>query len=76
MGVFGLRSHLNSLTTSQGGFDPSVDGGFDNDDEDRTMTGMGGATAMMGAAVLNADDEDVDADGDEELEDAGGSHVL
>ncbi|KAJ5054642.1 uncharacterized protein L3040_000909 [Drepanopeziza brunnea f. sp. 'multigermtubi'] len=76
MGVFGLRSHLNSLTTSQGGFDPSVDGGFGNVDDDRTMTGMGGATAMMGAAVLNADDEDADGDGFEEIEDVGGTHIL
>lgn len=69
MGVLGLRTHLNSLAPAEGGYDASVDGGFD-DDDDRTMTGMGGATAMMGATVLNADDED--GDGDEELEDAEG----
>jgi F-box and leucine-rich repeat protein GRR1 len=40
-----------------------------DDDDDQTMTGMVGATAMMSATALNADDEDVDPD--EELEDVG-----
>lgn len=66
MGVSGLRTHLNSLEPSQGGYDPGT--GPDTDDDDHTMTGMTGATAMMGAAVINGDEEDAD----EELEDADG----
>ncbi|KAH7395794.1 hypothetical protein BKA64DRAFT_695535 [Cadophora sp. MPI-SDFR-AT-0126] len=69
VGVNGLRHHLNNLQPGQGGYDPNS---ADDDDDDQTMTGMIGATAMMGAAVLNADDED--ADGDEELEDADGDN--
>jgi F-box and leucine-rich repeat protein GRR1 len=41
-------------------FDPD---NVDDADDDQTMTGM------MGAAALNVDEEDADADGDEELED-------
>ncbi|CZS90028.1 probable F-box/LRR-repeat protein 2 [Rhynchosporium agropyri] len=71
VGVNGLRHHLNSLAPADGGYDPTARGPDDDEDDDHTMTGMIGATAMMGAAVLNADDDD--ADGDEELEDADGS---
>lgn len=39
-----------------------------DDDDDQTMTGMVGATAMMGMNPLNGDDEDAD----EELEDGDG----
>jgi len=67
-GVSGLRTHLNSLEPSQSGYDPS-NGPDDDDDDDQTMTGMIGATAMMGAAALNVDD---DADADEELDDVDG----
>jgi len=69
-GVTGLRNHLNRLEPTGGYGDPMITGA--DDDDDQTMTGMVGATAMMGmgAAALNADDED--ADGDEELEDGDG----
>ena len=33
-------------------------------------------TGMMGATALNADEEDADADGDEELEDVDGGGVV
>jgi F-box and leucine-rich repeat protein GRR1 len=70
-GVTGLRNHLNRLETTSGYGDPMITGA--DDDDDQTMTGMVGATAMMGmgTAALNADDED--ADGDEELEDGDGA---
>ncbi|CAL3972024.1 hypothetical protein PZA11_005249 [Diplocarpon coronariae] len=68
MGVMGLRNHLNTLDASEGGYDPMIDGPLD-DDDDRTMTGMGGTTAMMGATILGDDD---DGDGDEELEEVDG----
>ena len=64
-GVTGLRNHLNSY---EHGHAPDDDD-FDQDtvgDDDQTMTGM------MGATALNADEEDADADGDEELEDGDG----
>ncbi|KAL2074120.1 hypothetical protein VTL71DRAFT_7898 [Oculimacula yallundae] len=72
VGVTGLRHHLNSLEPAEGGYDPMAHNDDDDDDDDHTMTGMIGATAMMGAAALTADDED--ADGDEELEDADGDN--
>jgi F-box and leucine-rich repeat protein GRR1 len=54
--VTGLRRHLNTI--------PDALGDVGDVDDDQTMTGM------MGAAALNAaDEEDADADGDEELED-------
>ncbi|PBP19288.1 F-box domain-containing protein [Diplocarpon rosae] len=68
MGVMGLRNHLNSLEASEGGYDPMIDGPLD-DDDDQTMTGMGGTTAMMGATILG---DDEDGDGDEELEEVDG----
>ncbi|KAH8658797.1 SCF E3 ubiquitin ligase complex F-box protein-like protein grrA [Tricladium varicosporioides] len=65
-GVTGLRRHLNHLPGHGGmeDFDQDTVGDADADD-DQTMTGL------MGATALNAD-EDADADGDEELEDADG----
>lgn len=62
----GLRTHLNKLPLNHA-YDPLVNGPAD-DDEDHTMTGTDHATLMMGAAALNADEDD--ADGDEELDDA------
>ncbi|KAH6681894.1 hypothetical protein B0J14DRAFT_501689 [Halenospora varia] len=66
-GVTGLRRHLNHLPGHGGmeDFDQDTVGDADADD-DQTMTGL------MGATALNAD-EDADADGDEELEDADGA---
>lgn len=60
-GVTDLRTHLNKQIP----YPEETDDDFDNDtindaDDDQTMTGM------MGATALNADDED--ADGDEELD--------
>ena len=59
IGVTDLRTHLNQQNQYQ------EEDAYDNDtvndaDDDQTMTGM------MGAAMINADDED--ADGDEELD--------
>jgi F-box and leucine-rich repeat protein GRR1 len=61
-GVTDLRTHLNKQIPYPL---EEADDDFDNDtvndaDDDQTMTGM------MGATALNADDED--ADGDEELD--------
>jgi len=57
-GVTDLRTHLNKQIQYQ---EDEYDNDTVNDaDDDQTMTGM------MGAAALNADDED--ADGDEELD--------
>jgi hypothetical protein len=64
-GVTGLRNHLNRLEPT-GGYDDPMTGA--DDDDDQTMTGMVGATAMMGMNPLNGDDEDAD----EELEDGDG----
>lgn len=66
-GVTGLRNHLNRLEPT-GGYDDPMTGA--DDDDDQTMTGMVGATALMGMGVagMNGDDEDAD----EELEDGDG----
>lgn len=68
-GVTGLRQYLNQQQSLQGGrgeIDYDEENIGDNDvDDDQTMTGM------MGATALNGDDDD--ADGDEELEDVDGS---
>jgi F-box and leucine-rich repeat protein GRR1 len=64
-GVTGLRNHLNRLEPSTG-YDDPMNG--PEDDDDQTMTGMVGATAMMGMGAVNVDDEDAD----EELEDGDG----
>jgi len=65
-GVTGLRNHLNRLEPT-GGYDDPMTGA--DDDDDQTMTGMVGATALMGMNPLNGDDEDAD----EELEDGDGA---
>jgi F-box and leucine-rich repeat protein GRR1 len=59
VGVTGLRHHLNNM-------DPYTDDVDIRDDDDATMTGM------MGAAALNAEDDD--GDGDEELDDGDGDN--
>jgi len=63
-GVTDLRNHLNHLDTNS----PYVAG---DDDDDHTMTGMAGTTALLNATGLNVGDDE-DADGDEELEDGDG----
>lgn len=59
-GVTGLRRHLNSLPIHNDLDQETVE---DVDDDDHTMTGI------LGASALNADEEDADADGDEDLDD-------
>jgi F-box and leucine-rich repeat protein GRR1 len=59
-GVVDLRNHLNSQAASYGAEDEFDQETVHDGDDDQTMTGM------MGATALNGDDED--ADGDEELD--------
>jgi F-box and leucine-rich repeat protein GRR1 len=66
-GVIGLRRHLNDETARAavaGSFDDDDRVNITRDDDDQTMTGM------MGATALNGGEEEVD----EELEDAEESH--
>ncbi|TVY58178.1 SCF E3 ubiquitin ligase complex F-box protein grrA, partial [Lachnellula suecica] len=60
VGVTGLRRHLNTIPAMSDSFGENTS---EDAEDDQTMTGM------MGATALNAEDDDADADGDEELED-------
>ena len=69
-GVVGLRRHLNHTPLGED---------FDRDqetvvDDDQTMTGMMGATAINGDEDADAD-ADADGDNDEELDDGDGPNA-